>query len=367
MTERLIGETGSKKRRRFLFVPIVLVACMALFVVAGAQAVHDEKFQLDGNVLASSSAAGRRRRPSTGTACSTRTATQLDRCRLASTTRTSSATSRRAAPLRHERHDNVRDREQGHAADLGLAVQLRQQRQQQDRRDELLRDDLYRCHGDEILYFGIERNVNTGTANVGFWFLQDEVGCSSTGGAVSFTGAHQDGDLLVVSEFSGGGTVSTINAYRWDRPSLASPGSLNPVPIAAGVDCRNASLPAGDATCGAANTGSITTPWLTAQKTTVGNTLGTALFFEAGLNLTDSGLGGKCFSTFLGDTRSSTSLTATLFDFSGGTLGSCESGVVTTPSAGSDGSRPDRRQRDGQCDRLGPSDGQRRPPRTAER
>ena len=51
MTERLIGESGSKKRRRFLFVPIVLVACMALFVVAGAQAVHDETFQLDGDVV----------------------------------------------------------------------------------------------------------------------------------------------------------------------------------------------------------------------------------------------------------------------------------------------------------------------------
>ncbi len=51
MTERLIGETGSKKRRRFLFVPIVLVACMALFVVAGAQAVHDETFQLDGDTV----------------------------------------------------------------------------------------------------------------------------------------------------------------------------------------------------------------------------------------------------------------------------------------------------------------------------
>ena len=74
------------------------------------------------------------------------------------------------------------------------------------------------------------------------------------------------------------------------------------------------------------------------KKTTVGHALGTALFFEAGLNLTESGLGGKCFSTFLGDTRSSTSLTATLFDFSGGTLGKCQSGTVTTPSAGSDGS-----------------------------
>ena len=84
--------------------------------------------------------------------------------------------------------------------------------------------------GDEIVYFGIERNVNTGTANVGFWFLQDPVGCSSTGGAVSFTGEHQDGDLLVVSEFSGGGTVSTINAYRWDRPDDGLPRLAEPDP-----------------------------------------------------------------------------------------------------------------------------------------
>ena len=185
--------------------------------------------------------------------------------------------------------------------------------------------------GDEILYFGIERNVNTGTANVGFWFLQSPVGCTSTGGAVSFTGEHQDGDLLVVSEFTGGGTVSTINAYRWDRPTSA-PGSLNPTPVANGVDCRGVTVGTEDPTCGAANTGTITTQWLTAQKTTVGHTLGTALFFEAGLNLTESGLGGQCFSTFLGDTRSSTSLTATLFDFSGGTLGECGVSVTTTPS-----------------------------------
>ena len=45
--------------------------------------------------------------------------------------------------------------------------------------------------GDEILYFALERNANTGTANVGFWFLQDPVGCASTGGAVTFTGEHR--------------------------------------------------------------------------------------------------------------------------------------------------------------------------------
>jgi hypothetical protein len=181
--------------------------------------------------------------------------------------------------------------------------------------------------GDEIQYFALERNVNTGTADVGFWFLQDAVGCESSGGAVTFTGAHTDGDVLVVSEFSNGGTVSTINVYRWDG---GANGSLNPIPIGVGVDCRANTTPPGDDACAVSNTASITTPWLTANfKDKVGHTLRTSEFFEGGINLTDLNLGGKCFSSFIGDTRSSTALTATLFDFAGGVTGTCESGVST--------------------------------------
>ena len=184
----------------------------------------------------------------------------------------------------------------------------------------------------------MERNANTGDANVGFWLLQDAVGCVATGnGAFTFTGAHKDGDLLIVSQFSNGGTVSTINVYRWDIPNpLVDPiGSLNTTAVATGVDCRTPELPAGDTACAAANTASVTVPWLTAAKTgkpEVGNLLPTAQFFEGGLNLTKSQLGGRCFNTFIGNTRSSTSLTATLFDFSTGSIGECESSTVTTPS-----------------------------------
>lgn len=184
--------------------------------------------------------------------------------------------------------------------------------------------------GDEIMYFGLERNTNTGDANVGFWFLQDEVGCTSTGGSVDFTGEHRDGDVLVVSAFSGGGTVSTINVYRWDGDEN---GSLNPNPIGSGVDCRSTTVLPDDSACATANTADITVPWLTSNfKDKVGNKLRTAEFFEGGINLTDLNLGGRCFNTFIGDTRSSTSLTATLFDFAGGTVGSCTSETVTTPS-----------------------------------
>ena len=54
MAKRMMGPKGSTRRRRFLFVPLLLAACIALFVVAGAQAVHDTTlFQLDGNALSS--------------------------------------------------------------------------------------------------------------------------------------------------------------------------------------------------------------------------------------------------------------------------------------------------------------------------
>jgi len=190
--------------------------------------------------------------------------------------------------------------------------------------------------GDDLIYFALERFTNTGTANVAFWFLQDEVGCESPGGAVTFTGAHVDGDVLVVSEFSNGGVVSTINVYRWDG---GANGSLNPTPIGVGVDCRAENLLPDDEVCAASNrttngvNGTITTPWLTANKADgVGNELRTSEFFEGGINLTDLNLGGRCFSSFLGNTRSSTSLTATLFDFAGGTIGSCEPGMTTQAS-----------------------------------
>src|SRR5215217_6027443 len=56
MAKRMMGPKGSTRRRRFLFVPILLAACTALFVVAGAQAVHDTgSFELDGNATTATS------------------------------------------------------------------------------------------------------------------------------------------------------------------------------------------------------------------------------------------------------------------------------------------------------------------------
>jgi hypothetical protein len=69
-------------------------------------------------------------------------------------------------------------------------------------------------------------------------------------------------------------------------------------------------------------------------KDGVGHDLRAGEFFEGGVNLTAANLGGRCFNTFIGDTRSSQSLTATLFDYALGVLGECTSTTVTTPKLG---------------------------------
>src|SRR5213076_3269056 len=123
---------------------------------------------------------------------------------------------------------------------------------------------------------------------------------------------------------------STIDAYRWNG---GANGSLGATPVAHGVDCRNPLTPTGDTTCATVNSGTISTPWSTANKQDgVGHSLRTSEFFEGGLDLTATGLGGKCFNVFIGDTRSSQSLTATLFDFARGLIGECSVSVTTTPS-----------------------------------
>ncbi len=56
-------------------------------------------------------------------------------------------------------------------------------------------------------------------------------------------------------------------------------------------------------------------------------------FYEGGVDLEALGFGGDCFSSFLAETRSSTSITATLKDFVLGGLGECGVGVTTAVSA----------------------------------
>jgi hypothetical protein len=204
--------------------------------------------------------------------------------------------------------------------------------------------------GDRILYFALEKNVDNGNNNVGFWFLKSDADCSSASGTAPFTGSHADGDVLIVSAFTNGGGVSSITAYRWTGGATgcidSTPATANcdGLPIASGGDCK-ANL-GGDSICATTNSGpteendAITTKWPTANGSTVGTTVVPPDFFEGGINLNEafetSGGAPRCFNTFIADTRSSQSLTATLFDYARGTLGECTVSMTTAPSSTAD-------------------------------
>jgi hypothetical protein len=341
MATRILGPTGSKRRKRFLFGPLVLAAALAaLFLAGAAQAVHDLTFQLDGDVSASTTtnvggntqtldwdsvftSTGANKDPlPTGF-----TAAKFDADFLTNANGSFNTTDSTTYATGSKDTLSITPGWQcNHDANVNSKIDIM----------NAYSGAYTATNGDSIIYFGLERNSNAGDGNVGFWFLQDSnVACSSPSGNTPFTGNHVDGDLLIVSAFTNGGTVSNVSVYRWNG---GANGSLGTTPVALGGDCKTQTPGSTDIACATVNGptngtgGTITTPWLTANKQDgVGHSLRTSEFFEGGLNLTKSGLAGKCFNVFIADTRSSQSLTATLFDYARGQLGECTSATKTKP------------------------------------
>ena len=179
-------------------------------------------------------------------------------------------------------------------------------------------------NGDELLYFGSDRFDNSGDAHQAFWFFQNEVGLRADG---TFSGTHRNGDLLVISEFSNGGTVSTIVVYKWNS---AVAGNLQKLAEGTNAKCDPTKT---QVFCGIVNPADGTaSPWPFLDKR--GNTsFAQGELFEGGINLSDPSidLDGQCFASFASETRSSTSTTAVLKDFVLGGFGRCGSSTVTTP------------------------------------
>ena len=163
--------------------------------------------------------------------------------------------------------------------------------------------------GDLILVFGMDRFDTSGDAQLGFWFLQDQVQPVAGG---TFTGEHVNGDLLVLVNFSGGGDVPTIAAFRWEGTGLVQVG------MAVQVLCTGGFIPDGRNACGITNAVTATAPWTYFNKDVGQGDTATnfppAAFFEGGINLTDLGIA-ACFTNFIAESRSSTSITAVLKDF----------------------------------------------------
>lgn len=197
----------------------------------------------------------------------------------------------------------------------------------------------------ELIYFGSDRYANDGDATQAFWFLQNPVslGSNKVGGAFGFTGTHRNGDLLIISEFSNGGTKSTITVYKWScggtgtGAACDSSGSL--VFVAGGENQKcGGSTP--DPFCGIVNESEtpVDVPWSFTDK--AGSTqFRQGELFEAGINLSHPSiqLAGECFSSFVAETRSATSTSAQLKDFVLGQFQPCGATLNTTPSVGAGG------------------------------
>src|SRR5262249_21714385 len=73
-------------------------------------------------------------------------------------------------------------------------------------------------NGHLLLYAGLDRFDNSGDATAGFWFFKNNIGENpnvTLMGGHPFTGQHSDGDILLVSDFTVGGSTSTIKVFRW--------------------------------------------------------------------------------------------------------------------------------------------------------
>jgi hypothetical protein len=198
----------------------------------------------------------------------------------------------------------------------------------------------------DVLYFGSDRFDNSGDAQQGFWFFQKQItlGTDSLGGGQSFNGVHEPGDLLIISDFSNGGTVSTITIYTWDPVCTATNkpdggcGDANLRRLASSAAANCATATAGDAFCGLVNPGPGLTaaPWPFLDKSGFTGFQNGELY-EGGINLSLLGLADECFSSIAAESRSSTSTTATLKDFVLGQFAQCTATLTTTPSVGAGG------------------------------
>jgi hypothetical protein len=186
--------------------------------------------------------------------------------------------------------------------------------------------DAFAARYGSLVVFGSDRFDNSGDAQQGFWLFQQPVGTNTDG---TFHNVHEEGDVLILSDFSIGGTVSSIAVYEWVDSGGNVSTHLQSLFSSNAANCLPAT-PAGSV-CGIVNgdDGTATGGWDFTDKS--GNsTYLQGEFYEGGINLADfPGLSAECFASFASETRSSQSPTATLKDFVVGEFQACESEITT--------------------------------------
>lgn len=176
--------------------------------------------------------------------------------------------------------------------------------------------------GDRFVYFGMDVLPSSGTRQVGFWFLQDpDFGVNSNG---TFSGLHQNNDVLVQSNFTQGGQLTNLSVFSWQDGALELISSTAP---GAAFGCNAGGS---DAVCVAVNTSTVNATWRTG--------IAGGDFFEGGIRLDGAPINfdpDACLANFVGETRSSAPFSARLKDFATGDFDTCAqpTTIVTTQSS----------------------------------
>ncbi len=207
----------------------------------------------------------------------------------------------------------------------------------------------YNANGELILYFGADRISNVGDAYMGFWFFKKNIeakdGKFISPGLPDNEPIHSVGDILILVNFpQANNAYPYIAVVEWVGAACKKAASNNPSPgdcaaenlllLSEGTSTNTTAVcNIGDkpnTACAITNGTEIDVPHimttLDEQPWTYWNESyipksGTAgkfpyeTFFEGGINLSALLEGDSCFSTFMAETRSSSSFTAALKDF----------------------------------------------------
>jgi hypothetical protein len=193
--------------------------------------------------------------------------------------------------------------------------------------------------GDTAVYFAASRFDNSGNAEIGLWFFQQTVAPQPDGTFGPAPGQfanHVDGDLLVLVNFENGGVVPTIQVFKWQGGVNGGPvlvgGALLTGECGVGPNAGNLDV------CAITNVAASNAPgfWGYVPKSGTSGVFPPQTFFEGGVNLSKIFGAGNvpCFSSFLAETRSSSSITATLKDFAEGSFNLCKITVTKNCSSG---------------------------------